>query len=173
MTDQSEIDRLAPIGVVTSAAYRDAMSQMAQGVTIVTTDGAAGRIGLTVSSIASVTDVPPSLLICVRRESAVNPILKSNGRFCVNVLGADQQQLADTFAGRTQLEMPDRFTADDWSVSQSGSPLLKSCAVAFDCHVDQIAEIGTHSVVFGTVTDIMDGRQGSALAYFKRRYHNV
>jgi flavin reductase (DIM6/NTAB) family NADH-FMN oxidoreductase RutF len=77
------------------------MSHAACTVNVVTTDGAAGRHGVTVSAMVSVSaDTPqPTLLVCIHHLSPVADALLKNGVFCVNVLREDQAHISDSFAG--------------------------------------------------------------------------
>jgi len=79
------------------------MSHAACTVNVVTTDGAAGRHGVTVSAMVSVSaDTPqPTLLVCIHHRSAVAAAVLANGVFCVNVLRDDQAHISDNFAGRS------------------------------------------------------------------------
>ena len=71
-------------------AFRNAMAHMSAAVNIITTDGEAGRCGITATAVCSVTDTPPTLMVCVNRNSAMNAVFKANGRLCVNVLSGEQ-----------------------------------------------------------------------------------
>jgi hypothetical protein len=62
------------------------MSRLGAAVNIVTTDGPAGRAGFTASAVCSVTDEPPTLLVCLNRTASVYPAFEANGVLCVNVL---------------------------------------------------------------------------------------
>ena len=66
--------------------FREALSRTAATVSIVTTDGIHGRGGLTVSSMCSVSDNPPSLLVCINEKSGVCDVIRKNGLMCVNIL---------------------------------------------------------------------------------------
>jgi flavin reductase (DIM6/NTAB) family NADH-FMN oxidoreductase RutF len=101
------------------AAMRAAVS----GVTVVTTDGPGGRRGLTVSSMASVSADPPTLLVCVTRRSPLVAAIRANGVFAVGVLGAHQAGVAEVFAGRTSGERFG-FGCARWEAGASGAPLL-------------------------------------------------
>lgn len=65
--------------------FRDAMASLSAAVNIVTTDGPAGRCGITATAVCSVTDTPPTLLVCINRNSAMNPVFQATQRLCVNV----------------------------------------------------------------------------------------
>lgn len=81
--------------------FPEAMSREACTVPIITTDGPHGRVGVAVSSMASISAEPPSLLVYVHHMSQACETLQKNGVLCVNVLGEDQSHISDTFAGRT------------------------------------------------------------------------
>jgi len=81
--------------------FINAMSGAVTGVNVITTDGRAGRFGITVSAMCSVSADPPMLLACINRRSPVCSAILSNQVYCVNVLSASQRDLADSFAGRT------------------------------------------------------------------------
>src|SRR6266850_2849857 len=83
------------------AQFREAMSRLGAAVHVVTTAGPAGKTGFTATAVCSVSDAPPTLLVCLNRKSAGGPMMRENGVFCVNTLGADAEALADMFAGRT------------------------------------------------------------------------
>ena len=84
---------------VASQDYRDAMACLGASVNIVTTDGWAGRAGFTASAVCSVTDNPPTLLVCINRESSAYASVRENGVVCVNVLSARHERLSRLFGG--------------------------------------------------------------------------
>ncbi len=153
-------------------AFLEAMSHTAATVNIVTTDGPAGRAGVTVSAMASVSaDTPaPSLLVCIHRDgSACLPILK-NGVFCVNVLRDDQSNISDVFAGRSTGADGGKFACADWTAMETGAPRVIDPLVAFDCRLTHSELIGTHYVMFGAVEDIFIAERGLPLIYAARAY---
>lgn len=83
------------------AAFIEAMSRAAAGVTVVTTSGPAGKFGQTVSAMCSVTADPPTLLVCIKSTSVIVNAIREHRAFGVNLLRADQRRVADLFAGRS------------------------------------------------------------------------
>ena len=71
--------------------FRNAMSKLAAAVNIVTTQGEAGTCGITATAVCSITDTPPTVLVCVNRNSQMNTVFKQNKQVCINVLSAEQQ----------------------------------------------------------------------------------
>jgi flavin reductase len=161
--------------MVSRNAYRDAMARLGAAVSVITTSGPAGRCGFTASAVCSVTDDPPTLLVCMNRGSRQNERFKENGVLCVNTLTAAQQELSPLFAGipDPDLEMEERFAAAAWGTLVTGAPVLEDAVVSFDCRIAQIAEVGTHSVFFCEVEAIQAGTAREGLIYFGRSYHRI
>lgn len=149
--------------------YRDAMSRLGAAVNIVTTDGPGGRHGFTASAVCSVTDSPPTLLVCLNRDSSVSPAFHANGVLCVNTLASEQRRLSELFGGRTPAA--ERFAAADWAIAATGAPMLVGAVASFDCRIVRTVEVGTHAVLFCEVFGLATGDAREGLVYFSRRYH--
>jgi len=162
-----------PLVTVGAAPFRDAMSRLGAAVHVVTTAGPGGKAGFTATAVCSVSDAPPTLLVCLNRGSDSGPILRENKVFCVNTLGADCAAVADVFAGRTGVAKAERFIAGLWSTLKTGAPVLETSVVAFDCRVVEIRAVASHNVIFGAVVDIWLGPAGPALVYHNRAYKRV
>ncbi len=159
---------------VTKQEFRDAMARLGAAVNVITTGGPAGRGGFTASAVCSVTDEPPTLLVCMNRNATAAPMLKANGNVCVNVVAAGQKEVAMVFAGVTKCTMEERFDAGTWASLATGAPVLQGAVVSFDCQVAEIVEKGTHCVVFAEVAGIRSGSHHEhGLIYFGRDYHPV
>jgi flavin reductase len=152
--------------------YREAMARLGAAVNVVTTNGPAGRFGFTASAVCSVTDDPPTLLVCQNRGSDSNIAFKRNGVLCVNTLTAGQQELSDVFSSHLN-DMDTRFAAGAWGVAETGAPVLQGAVASFDCRIVQVTEVGTHSVLFCEVAAIRQGSVHEGLIYFGRLYHPV
>jgi flavin reductase (DIM6/NTAB) family NADH-FMN oxidoreductase RutF len=162
-----------PVVSIDSPAFREAMSRLGAAVHVVTTAGAAGKSGFTATAVCSVTDQPAMLLVCLNRRSNSAPLLSQNGVFCVNTLGAAEEKLADIFAGRSGVHLEERFSAGEWITLRTGSPVLASAVVAFDCRTIEIKAVASHNVVFGAVEAVRLGPGGPALVYHDRAYKPV
>src|SRR5258707_10372436 len=143
------------------------MSHAACTVNVGTTDGAAGRHGMTVSAMVSVSaDTPqPTLLVCIHHRSAVAAAVLANGVFCVSVLRDDQAHISDNFAGRGGARGAAKFDCTQWTTQLTGAPRVLDSLVAFDCRVTASERVGLHFVVFGSVQDINDSGAGRLLLY--------
>jgi len=154
--------------------FRDAMARLPAAVNIVTTDGAAGLGGFTASAVCSVTDSPPTLLVCMNRSVSSCYAFRENGVLAVNTLCGSQQDLSAIFAGFTGVDGAARFDAGVWRKLATGSPILEGAMVAFDARVTDVVEKGTHLVFFAEVEAIRTAEGvEAALLYFARDYHLV
>ncbi|MDR0219440.1 MAG: 4-hydroxyphenylacetate 3-monooxygenase, reductase component [Enterobacteriaceae bacterium] len=153
--------------------FRDAMASLSAAVNIITTDGSSGRCGITATAVCSVTDTPPTLMVCINRNSAMNPVFKENGRLCVNILSHEQEVLARHFAGMTEASMEERFSWDIWHTDSLGQPMLKDALASLEGSIEQVQEIGTHDVYLVEVKQIHVKEEGHGLIYFKRAFQQV
>lgn len=158
---------------VAKGLFRDAMARLGAAVNVITSDGPAGLAGCTASAVCSVTDDPPTLLLCLNRSSVNNASFKTNGVVCVNTLGHAHEELSGVFAGRTGVDIGGRFAAAQWQRGTTGAPILADASVAFDCTVSQCVEVGTHTVFFCEVQEIRLGPADQGLIYFGRSYHRL
>jgi len=154
------------------ARFLAGMSHAAATVNVVTTDGPAGRSGVTVSAMSSVSadTAKPTLLVCVHEQSPTAAAILANGVFCVNVLRDDQSYISDTFAGRFRETVPDKFDCAAFTVMATGAPRVIDPLVAFDCRMVSSDLVGTHHVFFGEVQEIFAAAAGSPLIYARRAY---
>lgn len=170
---QTVLERKNRKSAVPSQEYRDAMSHFAGAVHVVTTDGAAGRRGLTVSAAVSVSDNPPTLIVCLNRNRDENRLFAENGCFAVNTLCDDQLELARAFAGEGHLPMEARFALGKWTELETGAPVLLGSRMTVDCVVTDVQAVHTHHVVFGEVVATGPAGQRPALLYLDRQYRTV
>jgi len=156
--------------MVSKEIFRDGMARFAAAVHIVTTGGPAGLCGFTASAACSVTDEPPTLLVCLNRVSELHTIFQRNGVFCVNTLAADQRPLSELFAHRGGPSMAERFALPVWDTHAGGAPVLRDALVRFACTIVKMEEVGTHWVMFGAVQDVQSSTRTAALLYLHRSY---
>jgi flavin reductase len=161
------------IRTVEPSAFREAMSHLGAAVHVITTAGPGGKLGSTATAVCSVSDAPPTLLACLHRSTQTNPAMLENGVFCVSTLGEDGAAIADLFAGRTGISGTDRFAKNAWATLSTGSPVLLSAVVAFDCRIVEVRSVGSHNVFFGAVESLRHGPSGRVLVYHDRSYKRV
>lgn len=153
--------------------FRDAMSSLSAAVNVITTEGDAGRCGITATAVCSVTDTPPSVMVCINANSAMNPVFQGNGRLCINVLNHEQEVMARHFAGMTGVTMEERFSLSCWQKGVLGQPVLKDSLASLEGDISQVQTIGSHLVYLVEIKNIILSQEGHGLIYFKRRFHPV
>ena len=157
---------------VTNSAFVRAMRGTATGVNVVTTDGLAGRFGLTVSAFSSVSAEPPTVLICINRKSIVCKAVRDNGAFCVNALSTDQRSVAEQFSGKPAGQKAYGFEPRSWTKSRSGAPLLDHSIASFDCTLESAIDAGTHTIFIGAVRAVQHNN-ASPLLYTDGSYRRA
>jgi len=155
---------------VTSDDFRGAMRHLAGGVSVITAGRAKDITGMTVTSVSSLSVDPPTLIVSINRESSSWPLIKRYGFFGVNILTADQIDVAERFTGKGGLKGADRFAGAEWITRASGVPLLVSALAAADCEVEDIVERHSHAIVIGRVLDLQASTRTAALAYWQGQY---
>lgn len=153
--------------------FREAMAHLGAAVNVITTNGPAGMCGYTATAVCSVTDEPPTLLVCLNRGSEMYPVFRENGVLAVNVLTGNQQFLSTRFAGFDGVPMDRRFEDEQWRRTPQGLPVREDALTVFDCRIASVLEHGTHAVFFCEIRDIALNRDEDGLVYWRRRYHRL
>lgn len=156
---------------VEPAAYREAMSRLASAVHVVTTDGPGGRAGFTATAVCSVSDSPPTLLVCINRSAGSHAIFAQNEALCVSTLGSGHEELAGAFGGA--VHPAERFRLGEWTRLVTGAPVLADALVAFDCTIVERHEAGTHDVLYCEVQAVSTPGESDALVYAGRSYRSL
>ncbi|ABC35810.1 4-hydroxyphenylacetate 3-monooxygenase, reductase component [Burkholderia thailandensis] len=153
--------------------FRQAMAHLGAAVNVVTTAGPHGRCGITASAVCSVTDAPPTLLVCVNRSSAMHAAFLRNRNVCVNVLPSEHELLARHFAGFTGLPMDARFNLPLWDEGAHGVPVLRDALASLQGTIVESKEVGSHAVMFVQAHAIRVRGDGDGLVYFGRAFHRI
>src|SRR3989449_6456168 len=134
---------------VDPAQFRQLLGRFATGVTVVTARDPGGRpVGMTASSVASVSLEPPLVLVSVDRKNDMYPALQAAKRFVLNVLASDQEAVSRRFAE----EHPNRFDGIGYRETKHGIPVLEGVLASIECEKQAEAPGGDHTVFFALVT---------------------
>ncbi len=161
--------RTARAGGSVTEEFVSAMRAATTGVNVITTDGPAGRFGLTVSAMCSVSAEPPMLLACINRKNPICPAIRRNLVFCVNVLATGQHHLASIFAGMAQSGQAYDFDSAQWRRGATDAPRLADATATFDCVLENAYTAGTHYIFVGRVA-AATSHDATPLLYTNRRY---
>ncbi len=157
---------------VSREEFRHAMASLAGAVNLITTDGVGGRAGMTATAVCSVSDTPPMLLTCINGDARIHAAMEKNGSFCVNVLSPSALALSNLFSSKVDMDV--RFSAGEWSMLETGSPMLRTSLATFDCRIVNAIRMGSHTVFVGEVVRAASqGDDVAGLVYFRRKYRNL
>ncbi len=148
--------------------YRDAVRKFATGVTVVTVASEGQMHGMTASSFASVSLVPPRILVCLDKTSQTRSFLERETRFAVNILAVEQEDIARSFA----LAGEKPWQNHPHRVGETGPPLLEGAIGWLECETVAIFDGGDHDVLLGEV-QACGSREGAPLVYFDRAYRTI
>ncbi|MGL4636796.1 MAG: flavin reductase family protein [Beijerinckiaceae bacterium] len=153
--------------------FREAMSQVAGAVHIITTNGDGGLAGATATAVTSVSDTPPSLLVCLNQNSSTLAAIRSNKTFGINILSDQHLDLANRFAGQTGVQGAERFEQSaGWQNLQS-VPVLAGALATFTCSLADMKTVGSHMIIIGTVEKVSVHAGGAPLLYHRRGYKTL
>ncbi|MFN3643607.1 MAG: flavin reductase family protein [Gemmobacter sp.] len=163
-----EIDQTVPSADCDRSAYLRSMRQVAGAVAVVTTDGAAGRHGATVTAFCSVSADPPTLLVCLRGGSRIAQAVASNGVFTLSVLPEEAVTVARIFAGEFDRDCGDRFGRVALVDLPGLAPAIAG-SVSLACRVVKSERHESHVIFLGRVI-ALDHRVLAPLVYRDGRY---
>jgi flavin reductase (DIM6/NTAB) family NADH-FMN oxidoreductase RutF len=150
----------------TETQFRDALAQFATGVTVICARHGDGRyVGFTANSFNSVSLEPPLILWSLSRRSVSLPAFEDSERYVVNVLSADQVEVARRFSR----PHADRFEGVAYSLGWAGAPLIDGCAAWFECSHHAKHRAGDHVVFIGDVRACARAH-GRGLVFHEHRY---
>lgn len=155
--------------------FLEAMSRGATFVTVLTTDGEAGRYGVTVSSMTSVSadGFAPTILACVHQKSPAASAILANKNFCANILHENQQAVSDVFSGRGKKDHAERFSDVEYGIADNGVPVILGATAHFECILRTSLLWDTHHVMIGHVMSVQLNVDPKALLYGQRGYRKA
>lgn len=158
------------VPVVDSARFRQVLGHFPTGVTVITATTGDGPVGLAVGSFFSVSLEPPLVAFCAAKTSTSYPKISNSGRFVVNILAEDQEDVSRVFASKAT----DKFSGIGYRPSPgTGAPVISDVLGWIDCEIDTVHEAGDHWIVVGRVLDLEVGHEGGPLVFFRGGYSRL
>ncbi len=165
MTWGATVGRLG--AVIDQADYRRLMGFWATGVSVVTARGAEGPYGATLNAFSSLSLDPPLLLVCFDHSARTLGAVRHAGRFCVNILSAEQEEVSRRFVGKRAME--EKFSELAW-LDEHGVPVLRDCLAVIVCDVAQEVEAGDHAIVIGSPVHVAANDDLHPLVFYRGGY---
>jgi flavin reductase (DIM6/NTAB) family NADH-FMN oxidoreductase RutF len=147
---------------------RSLLGRLPAGVAVVTVEAEGQRIGLTVSSLVSLSLEPPLVGFAVGRDAALHELLRDARAFAVSILAAGQEQLAQHFArGVPPIAMWHDVTVRDGTV---GGPLLAGALGWIECLLAAEHPVGDHTFFVGEAVSVELGDSAPPLVHHGSTY---
>ena len=154
--------------------FRKVMGHFATGVTVVTALEGERPWGITVNALSSVSLEPPLVMVALDRRRKITPTVRAAGRYAVNVMGEDQQVIADCFAGAPVSPGRDEFCGTRWHPGPTGLPLIDGSIATLECTVAETYSVGDHDLFIARVDSLAnEEHHAMPLLYYRRRYLRV
>lgn len=160
------------VASVDAERMRNALRQFASGVTVVTAERDGEQFGITVSAFASISLVPPMVMVSINNESPLRDAILESEHFAVHILAEAQQPLAERFA--RSVPSVEKYIDVPYIYALSGAPILSDTLASLDCVLEETNAIGSHTVMFGRVVDARTiDATGRPLLYYNRDYRRI
>ena len=170
MSTSERVDRYRPdpqqVPAPTPTELRRAMGTFASGVTVVTGMDGDEAVGFACQSFASVSLDPPLVLFCADHRGKAWPRIRTSGRFTVNVLAEEQQDVCGRFGSARGA----KYDGLDWDLSHWGTPALRDVLLRVHCEVHDVHVAGDHDVVIGRVLQVENGDESRPMIFFRGRF---
>ncbi|MFJ9616218.1 flavin reductase family protein [Streptomyces noursei] len=154
---------------VDQTKLRSVCGLFCSGVTVVTALHRGRPVGLACQSFSSLSLDPPYIALCIGRGSLTWPLIRQEGRFCVNILADHQEGVCQQFARSGG----DKFSGVNWTASPNASPLLDGVLGWIDCSLVREFDGGDHVIAVGQVTDLDQAEADAPLLYYRSSFQRL
>lgn len=155
---------------IDQATFRGLMRNVPGQVNIIASGPVGQRFGLTATAVCSLTDTPPTVLVCINRRVGAHDAIIENGFFSINALAAGQDDVAVMFSGQPGIKGENRFTAGRWSQGVTGVPILAGAVCTLECRLADLRPASTHTIAFGEILAGSAHDELSPLVYLRGSY---
>jgi 3-hydroxy-9,10-secoandrosta-1,3,5(10)-triene-9,17-dione monooxygenase reductase component len=147
--------------------FREVFGRFATGVAIITSSGPTGSGGMTANALCSLSLDPLLALVCFENRARTLPIVREAARFAVNLLSADQEELAGVFASKLPESEKLEGVAHRF---EHGVPVIEGSLAWAVCKLRELMPGGDHTIAIGEVLALGLG-EGAPLLWFEGGYH--
>src|SRR5213594_191803 len=147
---------------------RTLMRDVPAAVVVVTVDAHGQRVGLTITSFASLSLEPPLVGVAVARHAALHELIREAGAFAISILASGQEHLAQHFArGVPPIA---HWTGIETTPGELGAPLIEGALGWVECRLAFEREVGDHTLFVGEAISVRRGPGREALVHLHRTY---
>lgn len=149
--------------------YRQLMRNHAGAPVIIATGVPGNRTGLTATAFCSLSDSPPTVIVCVNHNASAHPLIRETASFSVNLLRDGQTDAALKFSGQTGLKGEARFD-DGWSVGVIGAPVMNAALASLECELVESLDYASHTIFVGLVRGAQFDEDAEPMLYFRGNF---
>ena len=161
-------------GMIGSDVFRLVMGHFVTGVTVISALDGERPLGITVNALSSVSLDPPLVMIALDRRRFLTPVVRTAGRYAVNILSEQQQALSDCFAGAPVEPSREAFCGAAWHPGKTGLPIIDGAIASLECTVVETFSAGDHDLFIGRVDALgTEDDHPMPLLYYRRRYLQI
>jgi flavin reductase (DIM6/NTAB) family NADH-FMN oxidoreductase RutF len=125
--------------------FAAALRQLAAGVCLLTVQDDIDDVGTTVTSVMSVSAVPPLVAVALAADGYPAEVLGEVGRCAVSVLAGEHAIVASRFSSAGRPSARHLLESVPWSRAPgSGAVVLDGALMALDCTVSSLVPAGDH-----------------------------
>ena len=146
--------------------FRTAMRGFFASVSVMALKNSNGFFAITVSSVTSISLDPPSLLVCINKDSRIHSELLEGKLVSINLLTKDQQHISEKCSN--SLLEGERFDQEYWDIENT--PIVKNAQANFLCKISNMIDHGTHSILLLDVQDVEHLDEINTLSYINGKY---
>lgn len=148
--------------------YRNTIGLFATGVTVVTVQVGDELHGMTANAITSLSLDPLLLLVCIERRTRMAAMIGEAGRFGVNILRDDQEEISRHYGGKPRTDLSPAFG------DLAGAPILADSLAALVCSIERVLDGGDHIIVIGRVEALQcSDKIDRPLLFFGGQYRQI
>ncbi|MBN8954923.1 flavin reductase family protein [Rhizobium sp. 60-20] len=164
---------MADEALINDTEFRLSMRHLAGAVSVITVGDGQDRTGFTATSVSSFSAERPSVIVSVNRTSSSWPALQRYGCFCVNVLAADQRDVAQSFSGIGGRKGADRYDGAGWYRLKTGAAALENALTVLDCKLEAALHHHSHAILIGHICAMEVRQDIGPLLYWRGGYHEL
>ena len=156
---------------VDPADFAAALGQYASGVCLLTVRDGIDDVGTTVSSVMSVSAVPPLVAVGLSAQGYPAEVLQEVGRCGLTVLAAEHAIVASRFSSAGRPSARHLLESVPWTRAPASEAIvLDGGLAALDCRLDRVTEAGDHVLALLEVAAVLATRTAPPLLRLRGRY---
>lgn len=145
--------------------FRNAMGKFATGVTVIVTEVEGKPHGMTANAFMSVSLDPMLVVVSIKENAKILPKIQHSGKFTVNILSSNQQEISMIFAGQLKDKEVEFNRLND-------QPIIPDALANVTCEVTAEHVEGDHTLFIGKVTGI-EIKEGEPLIFYNGKYREL